>query len=200
MRAMRTASEMRGRIATAQPVAKNIKTPKLATKVASPTKVTSHQPRLKAQKKKVLPLNMVPPIRIVDSIIPDHFLVVNGPDLSPQVFSRPQPDRTGLQQTQIASAQGSRAYHSASLASDRPRCYRFQRAGMQELLSPRGLRSNMTGIRSSRPQMSSIIIVHFVLMPVRVLYTVHLQSPRAERIATEFLNPALATLNLSVVG
>jgi len=69
-------------------------------------------------------------------------------DLSPKVFSRPQSNRTGLQQTQVASPQGSRAYHSASLASDRSRCYRFQRAGMQELLSPCGLRSNLTGIGS----------------------------------------------------
>src|SRR5215471_12868768 len=72
-------------------------------------------------------------------------------DLSPEVFSRPQPDRTGLQQTQGASAQGGRAYHSASLASDRSRRYEFQRAGMQELFSPCGLCSNLIGIRSSLP-------------------------------------------------
>jgi hypothetical protein len=70
-------------------------------------------------------------------------------DLSSEVFAGPQPDRAGLQQTQGASAQGGRTYDSAVLVSDRSRCYRFQPARMQELLSPRRLYSNMTGIRSS---------------------------------------------------
>ena len=71
-------------------------------------------------------------------------------DLSSEVFAGPQPDRAGLQQTQGASAQGGRAYDPAPLASDRSRRYRFQPARMQEFLSPCGLCSNMTGIRSSR--------------------------------------------------
>jgi hypothetical protein len=41
------------------------------------------------------------------------------------------------------------SHHSAPLASDRSRCYRFQREGMQEFLSPRRLCSNLTGIRST---------------------------------------------------
>jgi transposase len=57
--------------------------------------------------------------------------------------------RSGLQQTQGASAQSGRAHHPAPLASDRSRCYRFQRAGMQQFLSPCRLCSNLTGIRSS---------------------------------------------------
>ena len=40
------------------------------------------------------------------------------------------------------------AEHTIHVAPDRSRCYRFQSAGMQKLLSPCGLRSNMTGIRS----------------------------------------------------
>ena len=79
-------------------------------------------------------------------------------DLSSEVFARPQPDRTGLQQTQGASAQGGRAYDPAPLASDRSRCYRFQRARMQELLSPCGLCSNMTGIRSFHEIGSALIL------------------------------------------
>src|SRR5215472_8015665 len=63
-----------------------------------------------------------------------------------EVFTGPQPDRAGLQQTQGASAQSGRAYNSATLAS--AHCYRFQPAGRQELLSPCRLCSNMTGIRS----------------------------------------------------
>src|SRR5882757_10565964 len=70
-------------------------------------------------------------------------------DLSSEVFTGPQPDRAGLQQTQGASAQGGRAYDSAALASDRSRGYRFQPTRMQELLSPCRLCSNMTGIRSN---------------------------------------------------
>src|SRR5712691_6207272 len=68
---------------------------------------------------------------------------------SSEVFAGPQPDRAGFQQTQGASAQGGRAYDPAPLASDRSRRYRFQPARMRELLSPCGLRSNMTGICSS---------------------------------------------------
>ena len=68
------------------------------------------------------------------------YLPKYSPDLNPIEL--------GLQQTQGASAQGGRAYDPAPLASDRSRCYRFQRARMQELLSPCGLCSNMTGIRS----------------------------------------------------
>jgi hypothetical protein len=54
----------------------------------------------------------------------------------------------GNGRTQGAPAQGGRAHHPAPLASDRSRCYRFQRAGMQEFLSPCRLCSNLTGIRS----------------------------------------------------
>src|SRR3984893_8290523 len=70
-------------------------------------------------------------------------------DLSPEVFAGFQPDRAGLQQTQGASAQGGRANDPAPLASDRSGRYRLQSERMQELLSPRRLRSNMTGIRSN---------------------------------------------------
>src|SRR5262249_32497605 len=41
-----------------------------------------------------------------------------------EVFTGPQPDRAGLQQTQGASAQSGRAYNSTALAS--AHCYRFQ--------------------------------------------------------------------------
>src|SRR4029453_11681587 len=87
-------------------------------------------------------------------------------DLSSEVFAGPQPDRAGLQQTQGASAQGGRAYNSATLASDRSRRYRFQPARMQELLSPCRLCSNMTGIRSKDVH-ASIPTLGF---PVEILY------------------------------
>ena len=75
--------------------------------------------------------------------------LVGGGRLSPEVFSRPQPDRTGPQQTQGASAQGEpsipfRVSCVGSVASLRISARR--NAGT---FSPCGLCSNLTGICSS---------------------------------------------------
>src|SRR3977135_97129 len=69
--------------------------------------------------------------------------------LSSEVFAGPQPHRAGLSQTHGASAHGGRADNPTPRAQDRSRRCRFQPTRMQKLLSPRGLCSNVSGIRSS---------------------------------------------------
>src|SRR5208282_2782009 len=70
--------------------------------------------------------------------------------LPPQIFSGPQSDRDGVQQTQSASAKSSRANYSASLTQDRCPHGRIQSARMRQLLPTCRLRFHVTGIRSNR--------------------------------------------------
>src|SRR5579862_7901763 len=68
--------------------------------------------------------------------------------LPAEIFSRPQSDRDGVQQTQGASTKSSRANYSASLTQDRRPHGRIQSPRMRQLLPTCRLRFNLTGIRS----------------------------------------------------
>ena len=69
--------------------------------------------------------------------------------LPSQIFSGPQSDRAGVQQTQGASTKSSRANHSTSLAQDRRSDGCVHPARMRQLLQACRICFYMTGIRSS---------------------------------------------------
>jgi hypothetical protein len=71
------------------------------------------------------------------------------------VSSGSQPDRTSLQQTQGTVAQGRRTDNSCPVAKNPLDLAYRQQEGMSEFLSPRRLRVDLTGIRSSKRHVKS---------------------------------------------
>jgi len=91
---------------------------------------------------------LVPTIGRRDTVIMDN-LAAHAPAISAAVFARLQSNRTGLQQSEITSAQGSRANNRRTLSQNRLDCPLLQSPRMCKFLRACGVWVNMSGICSS---------------------------------------------------
>jgi len=94
---------------------------------------------------------LVPTIGRRDTVIMDN-LAAHAPAISAAVFARLQSNRTGLQQSEITSAQGSRANNRRTLSQNRLDCPLLQSPRMCKFLRACGVWVNMSGYALAPPE------------------------------------------------